>query len=152
VSYVARTRVPACVALAAAFCLVAAGCGDDGSGAAAPTTSTTASASVSGPTTATTPDPIPPASPAFTGKEVTVTVAGGKVTPSPGRVQVTKGETVRLTVTSDKAEEIHVHGYDLTKDLEAGEPGTLEFEADQTGLFEVELEKAALLLTQLVVR
>ncbi|GAB3887585.1 hypothetical protein GCM10027612_26670 [Microbispora bryophytorum subsp. camponoti] len=51
-----------------------------------------------------------PADPAV--KEITVTIAGRKVTPPPDRIEVTKGQTVRITVTSDTADEAHLHGYD----------------------------------------
>jgi ABC-type glycerol-3-phosphate transport system substrate-binding protein len=83
---------------------------------------------------------------------VNVAVSGGKVTPATHRQDVTKGATVHLVVTSDKADEIHLHGYDIKKDIEAGKPGTLTFTADQTGLFEAELENAGLQLLQFEVR
>jgi hypothetical protein len=59
---------------------------------------------------------------------------------------------VRLVVTSDVADEIHVHGYELEKALTPGDPATLEFMADQSGLFEVELHETGKMLTSLVVR
>jgi hypothetical protein len=45
-----------------------------------------------------------------------------------------------------------VHGYNLKKDIEAGTPGVISFKADQTGVFEVELEDEALQLVQLQVQ
>jgi Cu-Zn family superoxide dismutase len=50
------------------------------------------------------------------------------------------GEEIRFRVSSDAAEEIHVHGYDVAKDVPAG--GTVEFSfpAEIEGIFEVELE------------
>ncbi|MDH2425424.1 hypothetical protein [Sphaerisporangium sp. TRM90804] len=91
--------------------------------------------------------------PAATGvKEVAVTIAGRQVTPPPGRVEVAKGQTVRITVTSDVADEAHVHGYDKSAHLQPGTPGTVEFVADQSGLFEVETHGAKLQLFQLMVR
>lgn len=50
------------------------------------------------------------------------------------------GEEIRFRVSSDAAEEIHVHGYDIAKDVPAG--GTVEFSfpAEIEGIFEVELE------------
>ena len=87
-------------------------------------------------------------------KETTikVAVADGKVTPATHREDVAKGATVHLQVTIDVADEVHLHGYDLKKDLEAGSTGTLTFTADQTGVFEVELENAGLQLLQLQVK
>jgi hypothetical protein len=57
-----------------------------------------------------------------------------------------------LRVTSDVADEVHVHGYDLKVDLEAGVPGELTFTPDAAGVFEVELEKKGLKLIELEVR
>jgi plastocyanin len=50
------------------------------------------------------------------------------------------GDEVRFKVESAVADEIHVHGYDLMKDVEAGGTVTFEFPADLEGVFEAELE------------
>ena len=63
-----------------------------------------------------------------------------------------KGDRVTLRVTSDRADTLHVHGYDRELPLPAGKPATLTLTADRTGLFEVETHESGLLLTQLVVR
>ncbi|MEU3164711.1 hypothetical protein [Streptosporangium sp. NPDC006930] len=89
---------------------------------------------------------------ASTVKEITVTIAGRQVTPPPGRIDVTKGQTVRITVTGDAPDEAHVHGYDKAATLTPGTPATIEFVADQDGLFEVETHDSKLQLFQLVVR
>ncbi|WP_432930660.1 hypothetical protein ACQPZZ_09020 [Microbispora sp. CA-135349] len=91
-----------------------------------------------------------PADPAV--KEITVTIAGRKVTPPPGRIEVTKGQTVRITVTSDTADEAHLHGYDKAASLQPGTPASIEFVADETGLFEMETHESGLQLFQLLVR
>ncbi|MFF4128778.1 hypothetical protein ACFYYP_35155 [Microbispora rosea] len=85
-------------------------------------------------------------------KEITVTIAGRTVTPPPGRIEVTKGQTVRITVTGDAADEAHLHGYDKEAELQPGTPASIEFVADQTGLFEMETHESGLQLFQLVVR
>ena len=61
------------------------------------------------------------------------------------------GESVTLKVTSDVADHVHVHGYDLFTDVAAGDPVTIEFSADIPGVFEVELEDSGLLLLELEV-
>jgi hypothetical protein len=69
-----------------------------------------------------------------------------------GRVEelrVDQGETVRFRARSDEAEEIHVHGYDLTKDVDAGQTVTMSFKADLTGIFEIEFEHAGEEIAQL---
>jgi hypothetical protein len=62
-----------------------------------------------------------------------------------------EGETVRFRVRSPKAEEVHVHGYDISKELEPGKTATVSFKADITGIFEIELEGSGTLLAQLKV-
>jgi nitrous oxide reductase len=83
---------------------------------------------------------------------VAITVSGGKVSGPKGRVKVKQGSTVTLQVTSDVADEVHLHGYDKSMDVEKGRTASLTFKATLTGVFEVELEKRALQLTQLQVQ
>ncbi|GGM56076.1 hypothetical protein ACFFX1_07840 [Dactylosporangium sucinum] len=85
-------------------------------------------------------------------RELTITISNRTVSPPTGRVEVARGTTIRLTVTSDVPDELHVHGYDRKAALEPGRPAQLEFKADVTGLFEVETHDAGLVLFQLVVR
>ncbi|MFD3552466.1 hypothetical protein ACFWWA_10215 [Streptomyces goshikiensis] len=104
----------------------------------------------------------PPASPPAGGtapaespqadRTVTITIRGGKVTPAPGRTELRRGERVALRVTSDRADTLHVHGYDKELALPAGQEATLTLTADRTGLFEVETHESGLILTQLLVR
>lgn len=65
---------------------------------------------------------------------------------------VRQGETVAFRVRHDTDEEVHVHGYDISRDLPAGETVTVRFEADITGIFEIELEGSHTLLARLEVR
>ncbi|MEE4489819.1 hypothetical protein [Streptomyces sp. BE230] len=104
-----------------------------------------ATATLGGATSPTRPAPTP-------GTTVEISVRDGKVSPAPGRTEVKKGRTVRLQVRSDRADTLHVHGYDKEARLPAGRTVTLTFTADRTGLFEVETHESDLLLTQLVVR
>ena len=54
-------------------------------------------------------------------------------------------------VTSDTAEEIHVHSYDILHSVAVGQPLHFSFTADIPGVFEVELEGSGRLLLQLTV-
>lgn len=58
------------------------------------------------------------------------------------RIEARKGELVRLTVESDAADEIHLHGYDLTREARPGEPARFSFRADAEGIFEIESHEA----------
>ncbi|MFI6148076.1 hypothetical protein [Streptomyces sp. NPDC051109] len=98
----------------------------------------------------TSPSPPPPEAPAD--RTVTITVRDGKVSPAPGRTELRRGERVALRVTSDRADTLHVHGYDRELALPAGQEATLVLTADRTGLFEVETHESRLVLTQLLVR
>lgn len=70
---------------------------------------------------------------------ITATVTGGKVHTARRRVKVPRGATVEVTITSDTAEEFHLHGYDRGLELTAGRPATLRFTAGIPGVYEAEL-------------
>ena len=150
-----RGRRAACALPVVAVVLVAAlaGCGGPGTTAGGAATGPASSGATSAQSSSATVGGTPNASAAPTvDKEITVTVARRKVTPPPGRVQVAKGSTVRITVTSDVTDSMHVHGYDLTTPLPAGVPASVQFRADKDGLFEVETHDTKLVLFQLLVR
>ncbi|MET0764677.1 MAG: hypothetical protein ABWY29_07405 [Blastococcus sp.] len=98
----------------------------------------------------TTPEAEPPSShPA--GQHIQVQVAGGQISGNTGRVPVPVGEHVTLTITSDVADDVHVHGYDLEAALTPGTPADLAFDATVPGVFEVELHEAGTVLLSLQV-
>ncbi len=82
-------------------------------------------------------------------RTIAVTVAGGAVTGTSGREQVALGESLVIRVTSDVAEEVHVHGYDLKADVAAGGTAEIPLTASIPGGFEVELEGSGKTLFQL---
>lgn len=81
--------------------------------------------------------------------QATIEVRGGQVRGGAKRVQADVGDTVALTVTSDVADTVHVHGYDLEEPVAPEEPATLAFTADIPGVFEVELHDSGLKLADL---
>jgi hypothetical protein len=78
--------------------------------------------------------------------DITVMYMSGEVSGVDGRPAVSIGDTVEMTVHSDVADTVHVHGYDLFLDLDAGEMDTIRFTADIPGVFEVEFEDSGVLL------
>lgn len=80
------------------------------------------------------------------------TIASGQPKGGPQVWRAKKGDRVRITVTSDTADELHLHGYDVSKDVAANGTATLELVADTTGSFELELEDAGTLIGNLEVR
>lgn len=83
---------------------------------------------------------------------VKVAIRAGKVVPPTHRVQIGVGQKVRLEVTSDKADVLHIHGVNIEKPLVAGKTRTVVFSESQSGLFEVETHESNLQLLQLEVR
>lgn len=75
----------------------------------------------------------PPAAPV-------IRVVHGKPAGGVKKLSVRNGQTIRFRVVSDVADEIHVHGYDLKKDVRAGGSVTFAFPARIEGVFDVELE------------
>ena len=82
---------------------------------------------------------------------IAIVVAGGQPSGGIQRVTLSKGEEVVLVVTSDVADEVHLHGYDLTADLAVGGSAEIPFTADTVGKFEVELEESGVQLAELEV-
>ena len=87
-----------------------------------------------------------------TGNVVAVTFRGGKVVEGAARQRVPVNQPVIVRVTSDVADEVHVHGYDKHADVAAGSTTELRFDANVPGVFEVELERAKKTLFTLEVR
>ena len=135
---------PARLLVATAAATVLAACGGEPAAVPVPTASTP---------TASTPAAAVSAGPsAAVDRQITVSIVQQKVTPATGRFEVPKGSTVQITVTSDVADQLHVHGYDRTAELAPGRPASVRFTTDTTGLFEVETHISDLVLFQLVVR
>ena len=118
------------------------------------TTSTTATAfgvtdTITAPSTTTTID----APTTTTGSKVTtveIVVTGGMVE-RVERFDVPLNTPVRVTVTADSADEVHLHGYDLRADVTPISGAVLEFDATIPGVFEVELEGSGVLIGELQV-
>jgi hypothetical protein len=137
------------VAAVAVLFVVLRGGGDDGTGTNAATTTTPATTTSATTTEEATTEATTTAAVAPT--IVNVEVSGGKVVGGPQTHEVPFKKRLILVVTSDIADEVHVHGYDLMKDVEAGGTATIAFKADVPGQFEVELEDRGLQIAELTV-
>lgn len=74
-------------------------------------------------------------------KPLVITIdRGGKPVGGVASLTVNQGDAIRFTVNSAVADEVHLHGYDIAKDVEAG--GSVAFDVPATieGRFEAELE------------
>ena len=104
---------------------------DDDSGDSSSSTTATTAAEPSG-TGETTPEkPAPPE----------IRIRDGKPVGGVKELEFNKGDRIQFGVTSDVADEVHVHGYDLKRDVEPGKTVSFSFEGDIDGQFEVELEE-----------
>jgi hypothetical protein len=65
-------------------------------------------------------------------------VANGKAVGGPKDVSVTQDDHLTVTLKTDIPAELHVHGYELSRDIKAGGEGSIAFTADATGEFEIE--------------
>jgi hypothetical protein len=148
--------------LAAAVLLAVSGCGSNDSSqgtdeAPSVTATSTAPAVTTAPTiTTTSAAPVPTtASPTPSVQQVRITVAGGKVTGDTGLVSVKKGVPFQVVVTSDVADEVHVHSETragFPGDVAAGGTVTVDAVIKVAGKYEVELEERKLRLATLEVR
>ncbi|MDH3679044.1 MAG: hypothetical protein OEV40_03755 [Acidimicrobiia bacterium] len=85
------------------------------------------------------------------GLTIGVEVAGDTVEVESSRFAIPLGSTVTIVVEADRADHVHVHGYDHLVDTAPDEPAEVVFVADVPGVFEVELEEAGLFLFELAV-
>jgi hypothetical protein len=73
-------------------------------------------------------------------KPLVIEIKGGKPVGGVQQLTVNKGERIRFTVDSDVADEVHLHGYDIPKDVKAGSSVSFDVPATIEGRFEAELE------------
>jgi hypothetical protein len=93
-----------------------------------------------------------PGSAADERSNVTFDLALRQGTMTPDEVEVEVGDHLRLRLTSEEPLQVHIHGYDLQRELAPGKPVTLSFEADLTGRFEIEDHESEELLGVLLVQ
>ncbi|MGK2937761.1 MAG: hypothetical protein ACSLFR_08155 [Solirubrobacteraceae bacterium] len=95
------------------------------------TTPATAVATTQAPTTATGPETF------------TISVQGGQPVGGVEEIKVQRGDEIRIRVTADAPEEVHLHGYDVEKPVGPGEPAVFNLDANLEGIFEIELHGSA---------
>ncbi len=132
--------VGAIVVLVVAYVVISGGSDDNDKGTTQPaatqsssTQPTATSGADTGSTSTATEPAAPPAPP-------TVRVVDAKPQGGIKKLNFDKGDQIRFRVVSDTADEIHVHGYDLMKDVAKGGSVTFSFKGSIDGRFVVELE------------
>jgi hypothetical protein len=111
---------------------------DDGSAASGTTTATTTAQTTAPTTTLPPPPPRPPQPPPPA--RVRIVVQEGQPVGGVRRVTVAQGRRVVLIVTSDVADHVHLHGYEIMRDVGPGQPARIAFRATIAGTVEAELE------------
>jgi hypothetical protein len=143
-------KIAVMLAAVAASVVALAGCGGNDGTDAVTTTETVATAPTdttpaeTTPTTATTP--------VAQAQVVTIRVVGGQPQGGIQRPTIDQGEKVVLVVRSDSGEAVHLHGYNLEKDIVPGKPIRLPFTANIAGRFELELHPTDTLLAVIEVK
>jgi hypothetical protein len=112
-----------------------------------PPPATTATGSVTVPIEP--PPPQPPPKPKVA--RVNIVVRGGRPMGGIQRATVARNRRVILTVRSDVSDHVHLHGYDVMRDVGPGMPGRIDFRATIPGRFEVELEDRRLQIADITV-
>ena len=128
--------VGAILVLVVAYVVFAGGSDDNKKSASQPAgtqPASTQSTDANGGTTTATEPAAPPAPP-------TVRVVNAKPQGGVQKLNFKKGDQIRFRIVSDTADEIHVHGYDLMKDVPKGGSVTFSFKGSIDGRFVVELE------------
>jgi hypothetical protein len=145
----------AALAAAVALFFALAGGNDDAATAravepqpAAGTQSVTRSASAAPQSASTRRQPTKPARPAKPRIE-RIWVRGGKTAGGARRLEFKRGELVRFSVHSTTPDEVHIHGFDITKALPANRIVLFTLKADIEGVFEVELHEAGVKIAEL---
>ena len=119
-----------------------ASCGGDDEATATETAQTTTTESTT--TTTTEPEVEKPT-------VVRVVVVNGAPKGGIVRQSVDKGDRVVIVVKSDVADEVHLHGYDISRNVAAGGTARIAFRAKIPGRFEVELEERGVQIADLTV-
>lgn len=131
--------------------LALAGCGgtSESSSDAATTTKTTSERVT---TPETTPETTPVTTPRLARRTITIRVVDGRPAGGIARPKLGKNESVLLVVRSDAAGELHLHGYDISRQVAAGGTARIAFVAKIPGRFELEMENSGVQLAELTVQ
>jgi hypothetical protein len=134
-----------------------AACGGSGSGtttaapAADSTAATTAAAVTTAPAATTAAATTAAATTAAEPSVLTIEVVDEKPVGGVAKLKVKKGDQIHFIVESDSKQEVHLHGYDVAKDVDPGEPAEFDLKATIEGVFEAELEDPGVQILKLTV-
>jgi hypothetical protein len=120
-----------------AFVIASPGDDDEGGEQAAQTTTQAETGGEEATPAETAPEETEPVEPA----QLPVTrirIRDGAVVGGPQDITVENGDVVRIVVSADAPDDIHLHGYDIEKPAAPGQPARFRVKADIEGSFEIE--------------
>ena len=138
-----RIALLAAAAVVAVVAIIIIGSGGDDNNDSTTAAQTTPAATVTGRGTLATPAPKPPIQ--------VITIKNGKAVGGVQTVSVKKGDRARFKVVSDADHEIHLHGFDIAKDVKAGGSVTYNVKTDAPGIYEFEIEETGTKIGQVKV-
>ena len=83
---------------------------------------------------------------------INLVLEGGRPAGGVKRHRVNAGDSVTLFVSGDTTDELHIHGYDLLVRFSPQQSGSITFDANIPGVFEVETHSNSDLVMELEVR
>jgi hypothetical protein len=149
--------IAAAIAVIAVIVAVASGGDDDKGGTTAADTGATTSSTPDTSTGTTEPPsatPINPPQPTDQPDQPEaklIVVEGGEPEGGVQKLKFKKGDRVEIDVVADEADEAHLHGYDIEKELKPGKTAKFRFTADMEGVFELELHESETQLAKITV-
>jgi hypothetical protein len=115
---------------------------DDGDDSASPTTTARSATTTAPATTVQGPQT----------QLVRIVYQGGRVIGGIRQVRLERGDRLMLVVASSVPDHVHVHGYDIMRDVAPGRPARITLRVTAAGRFEVELEDRKVPIAELDVR
>ena len=85
-------------------------------------------------------------------QRVRIVYQGGRVIGGIRQVRLERGDRLVLVVASSVSDHVHVHGYDLMREVAPGRPARITLRVTVAGRFEVELEDRKIQIAGLDVR
>src|SRR3954449_621690 len=71
-------------------------------------------------------------------KTFRIALKGHKLASGPKTIQLTKGDPALLVVTSDGKDRVHLHGWNIEREVTPAKPGRFAFKAKNEGAYELE--------------
>lgn len=75
-------------------------------------------------------------------RAIVVWTVGDGVVMGPELVVMSQGDSLQLQIVSDQADQLHIHGYEIVRELPAGRVVLVDVPLRLSGRFEIELHRS----------